>query len=327
MIAVTGANGLLGSFIVRELIRSKKSFVALKRKQSDTSLLTDLNGQISWRTADVLDPVALEEAFSDVTHVIHAAAVVSFNPANERKIYDINVCGTHNVVNACMSRNVQRLLHVSSVAALGRQKGQVLIDENNKWLESSINSRYGESKYLAELEVFRAQEEGLSTVIVNPSVILAAADWLKSSAQLFKYVWDEKPFYLDANLNYVDVRDVAVAAIHLLDSRIEGERFIASAGAIPFIDFFGRVATTFGKKRPTMQLSPGTLRIAAAVETVRSRMMRKEPLLTKETVRLAGTRFTYDNRKITKTLNFEFQPIDATIQWCCAHYLNFIAKK
>jgi len=327
MIAVTGANGLLGSFIVRRLIQQQKPFIAIKRQNSDTSLLSDVSAQITWRTADVLDPVAFEEALQGVTTVIHAAAVVSFNPAHEKKIYNINVLGTRNVVNACLSQNIARLVHISSVAALGRQKGQELIDEKNKWTESSINSRYAESKYFAELEVFRGQEEGLKTVIVNPSVILAPADWLKSSAQLFKYVWDEKKYYIEANLNYVDVRDVVGSVFQLMESSIQGQRFIVNGGAVRFAEFFALVARKLGKKAPSIKLSSRTLYAAAMVETMRSRILRKEPLLTVETARLADTRFVYNSGKLRKTLNFEFQPIDSTIDWCCTHYLNFIAKK
>ena len=105
---------------------------------------------------------------------------------------------------------------------LGRQKGQKVIDEDNKWVESSLNSVYAKSKYLAELEVFRGQEEGISSVIINPSLILAEANWNISSAQLFKYAWDEKPFYIDGFVNYVDVKDVSELTYRLLFSNIEG---------------------------------------------------------------------------------------------------------
>jgi dihydroflavonol-4-reductase len=326
MIAVTGANGLLGSFIIRRLLAANEKFVAIKRSDSDTHLLDDVASRIQWKDADVLDPVALDEAFDGITHVIHAAAVVSFNPAHEKLIFNVNVYGTRNVVNACLSRDIKKLVHVSSVAALGRRKGQTLIDEDNKWNESSVNSRYAESKYLAEIEVFRGHEEGLDSVVVNPSVILAAADWSRSSAQLFKYVSDERRFYIDSNLNYVDVRDVAEIVFRMLHSTLSGERFIVSAGSLPFIDFFTAVGKRFGKRPPSICLDAGLLRVAAVAETWRSKMLGKEPLLTVETARLAGNHFTYDNQKIKKTLGFEFQPIDSTIDWCCSHYLNFIRK-
>ncbi len=328
MIAVTGANGLLGSFIVRRLIASNQSFIALKRKDSDVSLLEDLNSKITWRDADVTNPVELNEALQDVTHVIHAAAIVSFSPRDAKMIYNVNVLGTRNVVNACLTNNVKRLLHISSVAAFGRQTGQLEIDENNKWVSNGLNSTYAESKYLAELEVFRGQEEGMSTVIVNPSVILAPTDWNRSSAQLFKYVYREKSFYIDGTLNYVDVRDVASIACALLTSGIENERFIANAGSISYKDFFDNIAKHFNKKAPSIKLSNFLLKVVSTLEDIRSKITYSTPLISRETARLADITFNYNNQKIVKTLSFQFEKFDKTLQWCCENYIvKIIGKK
>jgi len=327
MIAITGANGLLGSFVIRKLIEAGKPFVALKRAGSDTSLLDDVASQVTWRDADVTDAVSLHEAFAGCTQVIHAAAIVSFNPRRKKNIFDVNVDGTRHVVNACLNHGISRLVHISSIAALGRQKGQQHIDETSKWAESPLNSMYAESKYLAELEVFRAQEEGLSTVIVNPSVILAPADWNKSSAQLFKYIWRERAFYTHGFLNYVDVRDVARAIISLVDAPIENERFIVNAGAITYEDFFKQTAERMHRKPPHIKLSKKVLKIAATLEAARAWFANSEPLLTRESARLAGTHFLYDNRKITKALNFEFQTIDRSLQWCCEYYMAKFGSK
>jgi len=320
MIAVTGATGLLGSYIVRKLCETNIAFVALKRNGSDTSLLNDLKEKITWRDADITNPVSLEEAFADVTGVIHAAAYVSFNPRKAKTIFQINTEGTRNVVNACLVNNIKRLLHVSSVSALGRQKGQTILSEENKWLGNSINSTYGESKYKAELEVFRGQEEGLSTVIVNPSVILGFSNWDKSSAQLFKYAWKQRPFYIDGSLNYVDVRDVADASLQLFNSTIEGERFIISAGSIPFKKFFDTVAQGFQKKGPPIKVNSTWAKVLAGIENGRTWLTGSEPIITRETARLVDTFFQYDNQKVKKALNYNFQTIDNTLLWCCEHY-------
>ncbi len=322
MVAVTGANGLLGSFIVRQLLATNEPFVALKRKGSDVSLLHDVNDKITWREADILDPVSLDDAFSDVGKVIHAAAMVSFNPRDRKKIFDINVEGTKNVVNAAQFHHVKKLVHISSVAALGRIKGQQHIDEDNKWVSSAMNTNYAESKYLAELEVFRANEEGLKTVIINPSIILAPADWTKSSAKLFKYVWSENRFYIDSYLNYVDVRDVAKITCQLSNLEISGERFVVNAGNISVIEFFTDIAKRFNKKPPSTLLSNRTLNVVASLENVRSWFTGSEPLITSETARLAGTKFLYRNNKIQKVLNIEFQSIDKTLDWCCKYYMT-----
>ena len=327
MIAVTGANGLLGSFIVRKLISEKKAFKAIKRSGSDISLLADVNDAIQWCDADVLDTVSLSEAFADVTHVIHAAALVSFNPRKADQIMDINVQGTRNVVDTCLAVGAHRLLHVSSVAALGRQKGQRSIAETNKWIDTPQNSAYAKAKYLAELEIFRGQEEGLSTVIINPSLILAEANWNLSSAQLFKYVWDEKRFYFDGYCNYVDARDVADLIHTLLFAPIESERFIASAGKISYKDFFDKIAKIFNKKAPSIKLGKKVLGLGAFAERIRSRITGSEPRLTKETARLAGSEFTFENQKIKNRLDFEFQPIEQTLQRCCEYYMEKMKTK
>jgi dihydroflavonol-4-reductase len=327
MIAITGANGLLGSYIVRKLLEEQKEFVALKRHNSDISLLADVNSKIKWIDADVTDPVALEDAFENVTHVIHTAAIVSFNPRMAKKIFDVNVNGTRNVVNACLSQGVKKLIHISSVAALGRLKGQTEIDENHKWVDNPLNTTYAEAKYLAELEVYRGHEEGLETVLLNPSVILAAADWTKSSAKLFKYVWDQKKFYADKDLNFVDARDVAKIVFKFLEASASGERFILNAGSLSLHDFFTKVALRFNRKPPTVKVNRWLLNFIASIEAVRSRVTRTEPLITRETARLAGSYFVYNNKKIRKQLNFEFQSIDETINWCCEYYITLANAK
>jgi dihydroflavonol-4-reductase len=320
MIGVTGANGLLGSFIVRKLIDENEKFVAFKRKSSDIGLLEDVKDKIEWRNLDLSDPVTMDDSLQGVTSVIHSAAMVSFNPRHARKISDVNIQGTRNIVNACSANQIKRFVYISSVAALGRMKGQTNIDETNKWIDNVFNSTYAKSKYLAELEVFRGQEEGLSTVILNPSVILAPADWTKSSAQLFKYAWDERPFYIEGSLNYVDVRDVSAACYTLLKSPVENERFILNAGSIPFKEFFDALATLLGKRRPPIKLSRNFVKIVAGLEAFRGWISQSEPLITRETARLAGTYFKYENSKIKNSLYFEFETLDNTLAWCCRHY-------
>lgn len=328
MIAVTGANGLLGSRIVRTLLDQKHAVVAVIRKGADTSLLRDVISAIEVRHADVLDVYEIDESFRNVDTVVHAAAMVSFNPRRKDEIYAVNVEGTRNVVNAALTSGVRRLIHISSVAALGRQKGQTVIDENNKWIDSPLNSTYAKSKYQAELEVFRGQEEGLNTVIVNPSVILAPADWNKSSAQLFKYIWEQRSFYIDGSLNYVDVRDVAEAVSRLVSHSVQADRIILNAGTIGYIDFFRLVASAFNKRPPSIKLGKTTLKLAAFFDTWRTRLAGGEPLITKETARLANTSFSYRNDKAKKMLDLEFQSIDETVGWCCRHYLsNFLSEK
>jgi dihydroflavonol-4-reductase len=327
MIAVTGANGLLGSFMVRKLVAESIPFVALKRQNSDVSLLEDIASKINWRNAEINDPECLAEALIGVSGVIHTAAVVSYHKRDKDKLFKVNVEGTKNVVNACVSVGIHRLLHVSSVAALGRQKEQTFTDESSKWTAGTINSNYAESKYLAELEVWRGLEEGLSIVVVNPSVILAPTDWNKSSAQLFKYAWQERPFYTDGSFSAVDVRDVADSMLRLYLSNIEGQRFILTNKPVTYLGFFQLAAKQFSKKPPSLRVGRGLLQLAAAFEAVRAALTGASPLVTKETAQLAGRHFAYSNEKVKNALGIEFQSVESTISWCCEEYIKKLASK
>lgn len=327
MIGVTGANGLLGSFIIRKLIDENEKFIAFKRPSSDTSLLDDLKEKIEWRNLDLLDPVAMDDSLQGVTSVIHSAAMVSFNPRHASLISRINTEGTRNLIDTSLANHVRRFAYISSVAALGRVRGQTLTDEQNKWVENSLHTHYATSKYYGEIEVFRGQEEGLSTVIVNPSVILAPSDWTRSSARLFKYVWRERAFYIEGSLNYVDVRDVVNATLALLKSGMENERFILNAGAVSYKEFFDAVAARFGKKPPMIKLSRNFLKIVAGIEALRASLGGTEPKITPETARLADTDFFYENKKIKDHLKFGFRTLDDTLDWCCAYYMQKFALK
>ncbi len=316
MIAVTGATGLLGSLIVQQLAQSGKPVMALTR--SIKKKLPEWD-HVIWREADITDPVSLHETLQQAEGVIHAAALVSFNPRHRKKMFQVNVIGTRNVVNACLNLKLQRLIHISSVAALGRQKNQTLINENNAWTESQANTFYAETKYRAELEVFRGQEEGLATAILNPSVILAPGNWNRSSAQLFKYVWKQIPFYINGSLNYVDGRDTATLAVKLYHADVQGERFIANAGAVSFKKFFDETAKRLNRRPPGLKVSGPVLHLLSRLEQARA-WLGGDPLITRETALLAGNYFLYENHKVTRRFAFAFQSFEATLDWCCSWY-------
>jgi len=327
-ILITGATGLVGSAAARRFLAEGHTVAALHRTDSNRSLLRDLEGRIDWREGDVLDILSLEKALSDVDYVVHAAAVVSFVPRDEESMYKVNVEGTANVVNACLKRGISKLCHVSSVAALGRPDSRLIqenvttvIDETQRWTDSPDNSAYAKSKYLAEVEVWRGIAEGLSAVIVNPSLILGEGDWQKSSTQLFKYVYDGKPFYTEGTVNYVDVRDIAEAISELTLSEIADERFILSAGTATYRALFAAIADGFGKKPPRIKVGAGLAGIVWRAEAVRSWLTGSRPLITKDTARSATHHFEYSNAKIQQALSFDFQPLGKTVGRVCESFL------
>lgn len=321
MIAVTGANGLLGSYLLRQLAEEKKAIIALIRKGSDYSHLVDLPNVI-WRELEILDPLSLHEAFKDATSVIHTAAYVSFNPRKRKEIMAVNITGTKHVVDACLSQGIHHLVHISSIAALGRKKETPIIDETSRWAESDLNTDYAESKYKGELEVWRGVEEGLDVSIINPAIILAPADWTKSSAQLFHYVWKEKKFYSEGNLNYVDVRDVVDLICNVHTAKIYGERFIASGGQVSIKELFDQIGIRFKKKSPSIKIPASIVSSFARLEEFRAGLTGNEPLITRQSAKATKENFQYLNSKATSQLGHSFRNLTETLDWCCARYLN-----
>lgn len=320
MIAITGANGLLGSYVLRKLVAEKVPVIAICRSNSNRKLVSDIKG-VTWREADVTDPVSLEGALQDVATVIHTAAMVTFNPRLRDKMMLVNTEGTRHVVDACLALQIPNLIHISSVAAFGRKSGVARVDENTRWVDSNLNTDYAESKRLAELEVWRGAEEGLSVNVINPSVILAPADWEKSSARLFQYVWREKKFYTDAHINYVDVRDVADVIWKVIETKMSHQQFIVNAGSAPVKDLFDLMALHFKRKAPSIKVSPGLVKWLAWADELRSRITGSEPMITRQSARVTKENFFFANDKVKRELGISFRSADETIAWCCQQYL------
>lgn len=316
-ILITGSSGLVGNYAIRRFLEAQYEVFALKRKNSDLSWLADIPNKINWIEGDILDVSLLNEATQDMDFVLHTAAIVSFDKRDKKAMYKINVEGTANIVNVCLENNVSKFCQVSSIAAIGRDKPHVKIDESHKWQNSKYNTNYAKSKYLAEMEVWRAAAEGLKVVIVNPSVILGASDWHRSSTSLFKYVWDEKKYYSTSLANVIDVRDVVDIIFELLVSDIEKERFILTANSLSYQALFSKISEKFGKKAPYKQITPFLANLAWRAEGLKSLLTQKRPLVTKETAQNALLSFHYDNEKIKNTLNYEFRILDDSIAWVC----------
>jgi dihydroflavonol-4-reductase len=329
MILITGITGLVGSFTAKRFLEAGYKVAGLKRANSDLSLLQGIENQIVWHEGDILDIMSLEKAMANIEYVIHTAAIVSFAPKDRDRMFKTNIEGTANVVNLCLENDIKKLCFVSSVAALGRSisnekkaENVISIDEKNTWEESPLNSNYAKTKYLAEMEVWRGEAEGLNCVVVNPSLILGEADWNKSSTQLLKYVFDEHKFYPQGNLNYVDVQDVAECILELTTHEISGEKFILSAGEITYKDFFEKVASRFHKKAPNTLVPPALTAILWRLETVRTFFTGNAPLITKETALSSSHSFKYPNDKIKQTLGFEFKSLDESLDRICKNLLG-----
>ncbi|RTL58386.1 MAG: NAD-dependent epimerase/dehydratase family protein [Sphingobacteriales bacterium] len=321
MILVTGGTGLVGSELLRQLIAQGKSVKAIYRNNISAHLTEEENKKVNWVKADINDVLSLEDAMQDVEQVYHCAAVVSFNPKKKQELFHTNVEGTANVVNACLTNGVKKLVHVSSVSALGRIRKGETITEQTQWSEETNNSAYGKSKYYAELEVFRGIAEGLKAIVVNPTIILGPANWNDGSSALFKKAYDEFPWYTHGVTGFVDVRDVATAMIRLMESEISGEKFILSAENRSYKEMLSMAAEGFGKKPPQREAKKWMGELIWRLDKLKSMFTGSNPLLTKETNRTARAKVYFDNSKILKALPaFQFRKMEDTIRETCAIY-------
>jgi len=322
MILVTGGTGFIGSYILRQLVAQGKKVRALKRSTSPMVLVADIADQIEWIEGDLMDLGILEDAFQDVTHVYHAAAVISFLPKEAEWMRNINVQGTANIVNLCLDYKIKKLLYISSVSAIGRNEDGALITESTNWKQSKFNSNYGVSKFKAECEVWRGIEEGLSAVIVNPSIVLGSGIWESGSCRLFQQVENGLNFYPTGATGFVDVRDVAKASILLMDSNVSKERFILSGANLPYKEFISTTAKYLSKPLPQRKVSPQMMGLLWRLEWFKSKLTNSNPLLTKETANNTSLSRKYDGSKISDFISFSYLPIETTIKETCDQLIN-----
>jgi nucleoside-diphosphate-sugar epimerase len=275
--------------------------------------------KVKWVKGDILDIESLENAMEGVEQVYHCAAIVSFAPGQAAAMLHANQEGTANVVNACLAKNIQKLVYVSSVAALGRIRENAPVDEAANWTPETSNSVYGKSKYLAEMEVWRGMGEGLNVAIVNPVIILGAGDWNKGSSEIFKSAYNAFPWYTEGVSGFVDVMDVVDTMQLLMQSKITGERYIISAENIQYKNVFTQIATAFNKPAPHKKVTPFLAGIVWRLEALKGIFTGKNPLLTKETAATAQAVVHFDNTKFLNAFpEFKYRTIESTIKRACA---------
>jgi dihydroflavonol-4-reductase len=316
MILVTGATGFLGAELIHQLTGGGAKLRALKREHSVIPDLIKDNPLIEWAVADINDLSTLDTAFEDIHQVYHCAAMISFDPRDKAKLLKVNIEGTSNVVNLCVE-NQARLLHVSSVAALGNAKKGQLITEKDFWEYDSKAHSYAISKYEGEMEVWRGIAEGLEAVIVNPSVIIGGTAGFQGSGAIFKLVKEGLSFYTKGATGIVDVQDVAKSMIALMNSTITEQLFTISAENYNYQRFFGEIAKGFGVKAPAKEAKPWMLGIAWRAANFSYFLPVKPAFLTGAAATRSVTDFLYINKKIIETIGITFKPLDQTIAETC----------
>jgi dihydroflavonol-4-reductase len=337
LILVTGGTGLVGTHLLYDLCKSGVRVRVIKRANSNVNNVKkvfsyygnntdELLKNIEWVDADLLDIFSILDAMEGVTQVYHCAAMVSFESKNEAEMMRINIEGTANMVNAAIEKGVKKFCHVSSIATIGKAEHGAIITETNFWKSSPENSNYSISKYGAEREVWRASEEGLNTVIVNPSMIIGGGNWQQSSSNLFSKAYRGLKYYTDGVTGFVDVR-VAAVMIKLMNSEIANERFLLNAENAAYKRFFDLLHIEFEKSKPSIKAGKFLSSMAWRIEKIRSALTGAAPLITKETARSAHRKSTYSNEKIsTQFPDYTFISLEQSVKDTCRLFLSDVGK-
>lgn len=326
MIFVTGGTGLVGSHLLYNLCKNNESkIIALKQSSSDINNVKNifalyddnykkLFAKIKWVNGDIRNKYLIAELTEGTTTIYHTAAFVSYNKRDKQKIYDINIQGTRNIVNACLLNNINELCYISSIASLGESINNELITEETPWKENN-NTNYSKSKYFAELEVWRGIAEGLNAVIINPSVILGPGFWNKGSSAIFTQINKGLKYFTDGTTGFVDVRDVVNILIELKNKKAYNQRFIVSSENIKYKEIFTYIAKKINVKPPEKYATPTLTKIAYNIEAIKSFIFNTNPLITKETAQTAHKNLLYSNKKIINYLNYKFINIYKTLDF------------
>lgn len=322
-IFVTGGTGLVGSHLLRYLVqKGHTSIFALKRPTSDMRLVSDLDGKINWVEGDILDVLTLEQVMQDTAQVYHCAAIVSFDPREYDLMDRINIEGTANMVNVALDLEVEKYLHVSSIAAIGRNETLKQADEETEWQESNWNTRYALSKYHAEMEVWRGSTEGLEVAIVNPSVIFGKGFWTKGTGRFYRIVDQGLKFYPTGSTGFVTVKDVVSYMYALMQSDIVNERFLLNGQNLPYRKIFNAIADTINKPQPSIKVTPLLKGLAWRFEKVKSFLTGSSPKVTKETAHNSSTDIQYSNQKSLDAFGLEYHSVMECLKEMGAAYLE-----
>ncbi len=325
---------MVGAHLLYRLTNQNEKVRATKRAGSDVlsvkkifSYYTDpdqaerLYSSIEWVEADILDIPALSKAFDGIDKVYHCAALISFDPSDEKKLRKINIEGTANVVNLCISKKIRKLCYTSSVAALGSSLKDKRVDEMTKWNPEEDHNYYAISKYGAEIEVWRASQEGLETIIVNPGIILGPGYWNDGSGKIFSKIAKGLKYHFPKVSGFVGVRDVVDAMTTLMDSHIQNEKFILVAENLSFEKVLKWTAVHMNKPKPHKQLKKWMIAIAWISQKIGSWLGMKQRI-TRDNINGLFESAFYDNSKIKESIDFKFTPVDQVLKESAAIYIE-----
>ena len=306
---VTGGTGFLGSHLLRALSERGDELRLLARRTSTLDHLADL--EFERITGDVTDRRAVKRAMKGVDRVFHVAGRTSLRPGDREGVFRTNLRGSRILFEEALEADVARVVHTSTVGAIGVAKPHGTADETTPFDIGHLGLAYVNSKHEAELEAFRLAAAGLPVVIVNPSFVLGPEDPTGTSMGLVRrFLLGQIPVYVGGALNIVDVRDVAKGHLLADERGKSGQRYILAGRNFTLQRLFADLARISGRKPPALKLPP---RVAVAGAEAATWAGVGIPTSVGE-VRSASLWWTYRNAKAKRELGFEPRPHEETLE-------------
>ena len=311
---VTGANGFLGSHVVRALVARGDRVRALARASADISALRGVDCEIV--RGDVREIESLRIAAKDCDEVYHVAADYRLWVVDHAPMYAINVDGTRNVISAARDAGVSRIVHTSTVGALGIPHGASGREDTPVSVDAMVGP-YKRSKFLAERVAEDAARAGAPVVIVNPSTPIGPLDYkpTPTGRMIVDFLNRKMPGYLDTGLNLVGVEDCARGHLLAAERGRIGEKYILGAENLSLAELFARLARLSGLPAPRMRIPYAVAYgFALGAEAVARTITHKPPRASLTEVKMARKKMFFDSSKAKVELGYTPGPVDPALK-------------
>jgi nucleoside-diphosphate-sugar epimerase len=328
---VTGATGLIGSHLVLRLIEEQMPVTALFRNEKSKSEVRNLFqfygkenlfSEINWVTGDVEDADDMYELTAGMDTVFHCAAIVSYHKKEASRMFEVNINGTKNVVNACIENDVRHLIHVSSISALGDVIGEVIHEETPRNF-NDYHSNYSKGKYLSEQEVWRGIQEGLNATILNPAIVFGPNACKRSSGTMIARIDKGLPALPAGGSGIVSVVDVVEAMVRASKQTPTNERYILCAENVQMAALFTQIANTLQVKIGKNIAKKWQFNLVYFIEAAIELFTGKRATVTREIIRNYDEVRQFDGSKVTRVFGFQYRSTFSSIEDTVRYYKLF----
>lgn len=318
-VVVTGVSGFLGRYLVSELLGQTTDQIIGVYHQTKPDLI---DHRLTYVQCNLYDVMTLDDIIARADYVIHAAAIVSFHPKMDQEMMRFNTESTANVVNLCLEHQIDKLIHISSISALGGIENEEM-DESIEMRPNVSWSQYGLAKKASEQEVWRGIQEGLTATIINPSLVMGSGNWDKGSPRMIQTVAQGLKYYPTGSTGFVYAADVArLVRLTMTDESTHGKRYLCSTATLPYQSVINEVAKCLNKEIPKKPIKNLHINLVSFYTKLKSLVSKKNTqIITKASLITASKHYGYNGNKALSVAGFSYTDIDQAIGVICQEYM------